>query len=90
MILYRNPSSNVRAMAVLAALALNLHGVTALAQSRSSDKQAKQFELESVTHNLSAAERRQAELKQQIEQLDQDMGAINRALVEGAKRGQAL
>ena len=90
MILHRNPSSSVRAMAVLAALALNLHGVTALAQSRSSDKQAKQLELESVTHNLSAAERRQAELKQQIEQLDQDMGAINRALVEGAKRGQAL
>ena len=60
------------------------------AQSAAEDRQVKELELESVTEQLSDAEKRQEELKQQIAALDEDVGAINRALIEGAKRGQEL
>lgn len=69
---------------------LNFNPASSLAQTRSSDKQARQLELESVGNSLEVTKRRQEELKQQIQQLDQDVGAINRALIEGARRGQAL
>ena len=60
------------------------------AQSRLTDRESKILELEEVNNNLSTAEQRQRELKRQIQALDRDVGAINRALVEGAKRGQEL
>lgn len=59
-------------------------------QSAAEDRQIKELELESVTDQLSEAEERQEELKEQIAALDEDVGAINRALIEGAKRGQEL
>lgn len=60
------------------------------AQSRTTDRQATKQELDQVSDNLSAAEQRQKDLKKQIQMLDRDVGAINRALIEGAKRGQEL
>jgi septal ring factor EnvC (AmiA/AmiB activator) len=67
-----------------------LHASHSSAQTRAEDRQSKTLELESVTDRLSKAEQRQEELKQQIAALDEDVGAINRALIEGAKRGQQL
>ncbi|MEP0940494.1 MAG: peptidoglycan DD-metalloendopeptidase family protein [Rhizobiaceae bacterium] len=60
------------------------------AQSRVEDRQTKTLELEAVNEQLSNAELRQEELKGEIAALDEDVGAINRALIEGAKRGQQL
>ena len=60
------------------------------AQSRINERESTRIELEEVTNSLSAAEQRQKDLKKYIEILDQDVGAINRALIEGAKRGQEL
>ncbi len=74
------------AAGVVVLLASNLAG----AQSTLTDRQSTIEQLEAVTNNLNAAEQRQQELKKQIESLDRDVGAINRALVEGAKRGQEL
>ena len=60
------------------------------AQSRINERESTKIELEEVTNSLSAAEQRQEDLKKYIEILDQDVGAINRALIKGAKRGQEL
>ncbi|NKB51711.1 MAG: peptidoglycan DD-metalloendopeptidase family protein [Rhizobiaceae bacterium] len=70
-------------------IVLSIAGVAA-AQSSITDRQSTIEQLEAVTNSLNAAEQRQLALKKQIETLDRDVGAINRALIEGAKRGQEL
>ena len=86
-ILAELPSWHVVAAAVLLVLSTSDAGWT---QSKTSDRHSSQLELEGVTNDLSAAEQRQKDLRKQIETLDRDVGAINRALIEGAKRGQEL
>ena len=76
--------------ALLALFLAAVHPVHGQAQTPSENRQVKELELESVTQRLSDAEQRQEELKEQIAALDEDVGAINRALIEGAKRGQEL
>ena len=71
-------------------LLATLNGNATWAQSRFTERESTKIELEEVTNSLSAAEQRQEDLKKYIQVLDQDVGAINRALIEGAKRGQEL
>ena len=53
-------------------------------------RDSKSLELEAVNRDLSKATQRQESLKSEIELLNQDVGAINRALIESTKRGQKL
>ena len=62
----------------------------ALSQNTGSTRESRSLELESVEQDLSKAEQRQEILKQEIAALDRDTGAINRALIEAARRGQNL
>ena len=61
-----------------------------LAQQAPPTKQSQSLELESVQQDIENTKRRQQELLAEIKALDRDVGAINRALIESAKRGQAL
>ena len=59
-------------------------------QAPNQQKQSQSLELESVQQDIENTKRRQQELLAEIKALDRDVGAINRALIESAKRGQAL
>lgn len=70
-------------------LCTDLQGQAAT-KSPFTEQQVKSLELETVNENLESAKKRQEMLRQEIEALDRDVGAINRALIESAKRGQQL
>lgn len=61
-----------------------------LAQNSIDTKDSKTLELEAVRRKLEEAQQKQSSLKEEIQALDRDVGAINRALIETAKRGQEL
>ena len=52
--------------------------------------QSKSQELKDVERNIAEALARQKALKEEIARYDRDLGAINRALIQTAKRGQEL
>ncbi len=52
--------------------------------------QLKALELESVVSNIAQALARQEALREEIARYNNDLGAINRALIQTAKRGQLL
>lgn len=62
----------------------------AVAQNSVATKDSKTLELEAVRRKLDEARQRQSALQDEIAALDRDVGAINRALIETAKRGQEL
>lgn len=60
------------------------------AQSIVNTKQANEIELERVRETMRKTSERQQALRKEIENLDQDVAAINRALIETSKSGQDL
>jgi len=62
----------------------------AAAQDSVQKRDDRKIELEQVRENLKRLEERRAALKDEIATLDKDQAAINRALIEAAKRGQSL
>ena len=83
-----NPYLFVRTITLLACIAV---GQTNYANAQESPtSQSKSLELEQVERNISQAIARQTALREEIERYDQDLNAINRALIQTAKRGQEL
>lgn len=62
----------------------------AQAQDVVQQRNDRKIELEQVRDNLKKLEERRAALKDEIAAFDKDQAAINRALIEAAKRGQQL
>ena len=59
-------------------------------QKTNEKAQSKSLELEQVEKNIAKALARQVALREEIARYNDDLGAINRALVQTAKRGQEL
>ena len=76
---------------VVCALAAGLT-VAAAAESvpAPADRDSRQAELEAVTHDITVSDERRAELKREIDALDQDRATLNQSLIDASEQVQKL
>ena len=54
------------------------------------DRDSRQAELEAVTHDITVSDERRAELKREIDALDQDRATLNQSLIDASEQVQKL